>query len=99
MSNELRYCVQINFVAKLSNKLCYCVQINSAEYIATEFIMSNELHYASPSVRLSKINVMCKQMSSGINLIQCETESSRQLTFPEFHFETEAKVDFPSACI
>ena len=23
----------------------------------------------------------------------------RQLTFPEFHFETEAKVDFPSACI
>ena len=22
-----------------------------------------------------------------------------QLTFPEFHFETEAKVDFPSACI
>ena len=25
------------------------------------------------------------------------TES--ELTFPEFHFETEAKVDFPSACI
>ena len=23
----------------------------------------------------------------------------RKLTFPEFHFETEAKVDFPSACI
>ena len=23
----------------------------------------------------------------------------KQLTFPEFHFETEAKVDFPSACI
>ena len=22
-----------------------------------------------------------------------------QLTFPEFHFETEAKVDFPSACL
>ena len=22
-----------------------------------------------------------------------------QLTFPEFHFETDAKVDFPSACI
>ena len=22
-----------------------------------------------------------------------------KLTFPEFHFETEAKVDFPSACI
>ena len=22
-----------------------------------------------------------------------------QLTFPKFHFETEAKVDFPSACI
>ena len=22
-----------------------------------------------------------------------------QLTFPGFHFETEAKVDFPSACI
>ena len=22
-----------------------------------------------------------------------------QLAFPEFHFETEAKVDFPSACI
>ena len=22
-----------------------------------------------------------------------------QLTFPEFHFETEARVDFPSACI
>ena len=22
-----------------------------------------------------------------------------QLTFTEFHFETEAKVDFPSACI
>ena len=22
-----------------------------------------------------------------------------QLTFPEFHFEIEAKVDFPSACI
>ena len=22
-----------------------------------------------------------------------------QLTFPEFHFETEAKVDFPSVCI
>ena len=22
-----------------------------------------------------------------------------QLTFPEFDFETEAKVDFPSACI
>ena len=27
--------------------------------------------------------------------VQCEQE----LTFPEFHFETEAKVDFPSACI
>ena len=25
--------------------------------------------------------------------------SLKQLTFPEFHFETEAKVDFPSACI
>ena len=24
---------------------------------------------------------------------------SYELTFPEFHFETEAKVDFPSACI
>ena len=23
----------------------------------------------------------------------------RQLTFPEFHFETEVKVDFLSACI
>ena len=22
-----------------------------------------------------------------------------RLSFPEFHFETEAKVDFPSACI
>ena len=22
-----------------------------------------------------------------------------ELTFPEFHFEIEAKVDFPSACI
>ena len=26
-------------------------------------------------------------------------EAEFQLTFPEFHFETEAKVDFPSACI
>ena len=26
-------------------------------------------------------------------------KSDEQLTFPEFHFETEAKVDFPSACI
>ena len=26
-------------------------------------------------------------------------EKNYQLTFPEFHFETEAKVDFPSACI
>ena len=26
-------------------------------------------------------------------------EDFTQLTFPEFHFETEAKVDFPSACI
>ena len=25
--------------------------------------------------------------------------TAAQLTFPEFHFETEAKVDFPSACI
>ena len=25
--------------------------------------------------------------------------STQQLTFPEFYFETEAKVDFPSACI
>ena len=23
----------------------------------------------------------------------------QELTFPEFHFETEAKVDFPTACI
>ena len=28
------------------------------------------------------------------NSLQC-----RQLTFLEFYFETEAKVDFPSACI
>ena len=27
------------------------------------------------------------------------SEHTNQLTFPEFHFETEAKVDFPSACI
>ena len=26
-------------------------------------------------------------------------EAPYQLTFPEFHFETEAKVDFPTACI
>ena len=24
---------------------------------------------------------------------------NKQLTFPEFHYETEAKVDFSSACI
>ena len=28
-----------------------------------------------------------------------QTSVQYQLTFPEFHFETEAKVDFPSACI
>ena len=27
------------------------------------------------------------------------TSFDDELTFPEFHFKTEAKVDFPSACI
>ena len=29
----------------------------------------------------------------------CQICICLQLTFPEFHFETEAKVDFPSACL
>ena len=34
----------------------------------------------------------------GSEHIQMECQQMK-LTFPEFHFETEAKVDFPSACI
>ena len=41
-------------------------QINSAKHIATEFIKSNKLRYASPVERLSNINLLCKQKSSGI---------------------------------
>ena len=35
------------------------------------------------------------------DIINSESDSEffSQLTFLEFHFETEAKVDFPSACI
>ena len=32
-------------------------------------------------------------------IVEKDDENTNQLTFPEFHFETEAKVDFPSACI
>ena len=53
----------------MSNKLCCYVQINSVKHIATEFIMSNKLRYASPPERLSKINLLCKQKSSRINNI------------------------------
>ena len=35
-------------------------------------------------------------LKDGYHFCMC---TNRQLTFPEFHFETEAKVDFPSACI
>ena len=51
----------------------------------------------------------CQKMKKNINIkknaIETNTEHRGklrkmcQLTFPEFHFETEAKVDFPSACI
>ena len=35
----------------------------------------------------------------GSTLVLCFLEDKcLKLTFPEFHFETEAKVDFPSAC-
>ena len=39
---------------------------------------------------------ICKENVENVNhfLLEC-----RELTFTEFHFETEAKVDFPSACI
>ena len=51
-----------------SNKLCRKAkfQINSAKHIPTEFIKSNKLRYASPVERLSNINLLCKQKSSGI---------------------------------
>ena len=34
-------------------------------------------------------------LGEGVNYLTLRV----QLTFTEFHFETEAKVDFPSACI
>ena len=37
--------------------------------------------------------------SSEINITSHNWIYWPQLTFPEFQFETEAKVDFPSACI
>ena len=37
-----------------------------------------------------------RSLKNGCKLLQlCEYD----LTFPEFHIETETKVDFPSACI
>ena len=32
-------------------------------------------------------------------ICETNTNTAKKSTFPEFHFETEAKVDFPSACI
>ena len=32
-------------------------------------------------------------------LLRWEAVETKELTYPEFHFETEAKVDFRSACI
>ena len=37
--------------------------------------------------------------SLAISVNDEDEEFFSKLTFPEFHFETEAKVDFPSACI
>ena len=36
---------------------------------------------------------------SAVSVLVHPLDSSSQLAFPEFHFEIEAKVDFPSACI
>ena len=42
-------------------------------------------------------NAKTKQIHMQAQSLGCCTRV--KLTFPEFHFETEAKVDFPSACI
>ena len=58
-----------------------------------------------PLIRITIVNNFKKsEKRPEVSFVDCEDEdlSSRigvQLTFPEFHFETEAKVDFPTACI
>ena len=46
---------------------------------------------------LHHIRLNWKQIFNEFKLI--EENESVELTFPEFHFETEAKVDVPSVCI
>ena len=52
----------------------------------------------SPRFVLGRENVPC--VAEVVNRsLKADCTDFRQLTFPEFHFETEAKIDFPSACI
>ena len=62
MINELR-CYVPNKLRRYAK-----FPINSAKHIATEFIKSNKLRYASPVKRVSKINLLCKQKSSRITM-------------------------------
>ena len=62
-------------------------------------IYINDMPYAS---KILDIHLFADDTSifiSNKKLQELETVVNSELTFPECDFETEAKVDFPSACI
>ena len=50
---------------------------------------------ASAGIRSLQTSISNKTLPN----VMEQTSVEIKLTFPEFHFETEAKVDFPSVCI
>ena len=68
------------------NKCCSQLQYSVAKLISNLFSLVLQLCYENDT------------LDNGL-MTMLEYFFHVELTFPEFHFETEAKVDFPSACI
>ena len=58
--------------------------------------------FTGPKIRIVGLSFAELEMDKTVHLenyVPLFGRSKHQLIFPEYHFETEAKVDFPSACI
>ena len=69
----------------------YCSHICYGKRFCNDFFLNHHT--------IALVNNCLKLLSCVVIETALDLMKKNQLTFPEFHFETEAKVDFSSACI
>ena len=98
-------CLQFSLrQSSLDSPIFDTLQISEVRHIATVSLsvllqLYNQIFNIFRHPRIFRSWITCAEIGKAFFFSELLPHILQQLTFPEFHFETEAKVDFPSACI